>query len=164
MTEPGEKPASPFAEPARAPSAVLFACTQNSVRSPMAEAIMKHLTGRKVYVDSCGVRHGELDPFAVEVLKEIGIDLSHHTPKSFEEMEDDFFDVIVSLSPEAQHRAIELTRTMACDIEYWPTLDATIIEGSREARLAAYRQVRDQIRQRIETRFKDLLNGTKGGE
>ena len=102
---------SPLGEPMREPSAVLFACTQNAVRSPMAEAIMKHVIGMKAYVDSCGVRNGDLDPFAVEVLKEVGIDISHHAPKSFDQMEDDFFDVIVSLSPEAQHRAIEMTRT-----------------------------------------------------
>jgi len=149
---------SPLGEPIREPSAVLFACTQNAVRSPMAEAIMKHLIGMKAYVDSCGVRNGDLDPFAVEVLKEVGIDISRHAPKSFDQMEDDFFDVIVSLSPEAQHRAIEMTRTMACDIEYWPMLDATIIEGSRDVRLDAYRQVRDELMRRIRKRFAALLD------
>jgi protein-tyrosine-phosphatase len=115
-------------------------------------------------VDSCGVRNGDLDPFAVEVLNEIGIDISRHAPKSFEQMEDDFFDVIISLSPEAQHRAIEMTRTMACDIEYWPMLDATIIEGSREIRLDAYRQVRDELMRRIKQRYSALMkqNGTPG--
>jgi len=166
MTDRATPPASqsPLGEPIQEPSAVLFACTQNAVRSPMAEAIMKHLIGVKAYVDSCGVRNGDLDPFAVEVLNEIGIDISRHAPKSFDQMEDDFFDVIVSLSPEAQHRAIEMTRTMACDIEYWPMLDATIIEGSREIRLDAYRQVRDELMRRIKQRFSALMkkNGTPG--
>ncbi len=135
------------------PSAVLFACVQNAVRSPMAEALLKHHRGTAMYVDSCGVRQGELDPFAVEVLNEIGVNLTRHRPKSFEQMEDGFFDLIISLSPEAHHRATELTRTMACDIEYWPILDATIVEGTRDMRLAAYRQVRDELRRRIETRF-----------
>ena len=125
----------------------------NVVRSPMAEALLKRLVGTTVYVDSCGLRHGELDPFVVEVMSEIDIDMSHHRPKSFDMMEDGFLDVIVSLSPEAQHRAIEFTRTMACDIEYWPMLDATIVEGSRDVRLDAYRAVRNQLDQRIRARF-----------
>ncbi len=139
------------------PSAVLFACSMNSVRSPMAEALLKAEIGIQAYVDSCGVRHGELDPFVVEVMAEIGIDMEHHRPKSFDELEDGFFDLIVSLSPEAQHRAIELTRTMACDIEYWPTLDATVIEGNRETRLDAYRSVRDTLAGRIRQRFASMI-------
>ncbi|MBM85093.1 MAG: low molecular weight phosphatase family protein [Rhodospirillaceae bacterium] len=142
-----------FAQKVEQPGAVLFACFQNAVRSPMAEALLKHLRGTAMYVDSCGVREGKLDPFAVQVLEEIGINLTHHQPKSFDQMEDGFFDLIISLSPEAHHRATELTRTMACDIEYWPILDATIIEGSRDMRLAAYRQVRDELIRRIRYRF-----------
>ena len=144
-------PLAPIAQP----SAVLFACNMNVVRSPMAEALLKRRLGTRVYVDSCGARHGELDPFVVEVMAEIGIDMNKHRPKSFEQLEDGFFDLIVSLSPEAQHRAIELTRTMACDIEYWPTLDVTMIEGNRETRLDAYRAVRDELDRRIRARFPD---------
>jgi protein-tyrosine-phosphatase len=143
---------SPFESIAQ-PSAVLFACTMNAVRSPMAEGLLKALAGTRVYVDSCGVRGGELDPFVIEVMQEIGIDMGRHRPKSFDQLEDGFFDLIVSLSPEAQHRAIEMTRTMACDIDYWPTLDATVVEGSREARLDAYRAVRDSLAKRIRARF-----------
>jgi protein-tyrosine-phosphatase len=135
------------------PSAVLFACSMNAVRSPMAEGILKAKAGTRIYVDSCGVRHGDLDPFVIEVMAEIGIDMERHRPKSFDMLEDGFFDLIVSLSPEAQHRAIELTRTMACDIDYWPTLDATVIEGSRAVRIDAYRAVRDSLVDRIEARF-----------
>ncbi len=135
------------------PSAVLFACSVNAVRSPMAEALLKRLVGTEVYVDSCGARSGEVDGFAVEVMREIGIDIGKHRSKSFDELEDSFFDLVISLSPEAQHRAIEMTRTMACDIEYWPTLDATIVDGNRDARLDAYRQVRDALTARIEARF-----------
>ncbi len=145
-------PLAPIAQP----SAVLFACNMNAVRSPMAEALLKRRLGRRVYVDSCGIRRGELDPFVVEVMGEIGIDMGRHRPKSFDDLEDGFFDLIVSLSPEAQHRAIELTRTMACDIEYWPTLDATLIEGNRAARLDAYRQVRDDLDRRIRNRFPEV--------
>jgi protein-tyrosine-phosphatase len=135
------------------PEAVLFACTQNSVRSPMGEALLKHLLGHRVYVDSVGVRTTEIDPFVVEVMDELGIDLSKHRPKAFDDLEDTSFDLIISLSPEAQHQAVELTRTMACDVEFWNTFDPSLIEGNRETRLQAYRDVRDQLKKRIENRF-----------
>jgi protein-tyrosine-phosphatase len=135
------------------PEAVLFACTQNSVRSPMAEALLKHLLGHRIYVDSVGVRSRDIDPFVLEVMDEIGIDLSKHRPKAFDDLEDTSFDLIVSLSPEAQHQAVELTRTMACDVEFWNTFDPSLVEGNRETRLQAYRDVRDQLKRRIEARF-----------
>ena len=135
------------------PSAVLFACTHNAVRSPMAEGLLKHLMGHRIYVDSAGVHGGELDPFAVQVMDEIGIDIGRHRPKTFDDLEDESYDVVVSLSPEAQHRAVEMTRVMACDVVFWNTFDPTIIEASRDARLAAYRQVRDQLMARIKTHF-----------
>ncbi len=135
------------------PDAVLFSCTRNSVRSPMAEGLLKHLLGHRIYVDSVGVRPLEIDPFVVEVMDELGIDLSRHRPKSFDDLEDTSYDLIISLSPEAQHSAVELTRTMACEVEFWNTLDPSIVEGNREMRLEAYRQVRDQLMRRIERRF-----------
>ena len=135
------------------PDAVLFSCSMNAVRSPMAEGLLKHLLGHKIYVDSAGVRTQEPDPFMIEVMDEIGIDMSRHNPKSFDDLEDTSYDLIVSLSPEAQHRAVELTRTMACDVEFWNVFDASIVEGSRESRLAAYRSVRDDLKRRIEKRF-----------
>ncbi len=135
------------------PSAVLFACTENTVRSPMAEAILKYLHGRHIYVDSVGVRKGELDGFAVAVMDEIGIDISHHHPKTFEDLEDTSFDLVTSLSPEAQHKAVEMTRVVACDVEFWNTFDPSVIEGSREVRLEAYRQVRDELMRHIKKRF-----------
>lgn len=139
--------------PARLPGAVLFACNLNAVRSPMAEAIMKNLYGTRVYVDSCGVRAGELDGFAVAALAEIGIDASGHQPKSFEELEDTSYDIIISLTPEAQHQAVELTRTMAAEVEYWPTMDPTEATGSREQKLDGYRALRDGLVKRIKERF-----------
>ena len=135
------------------PSAVLFACTENTVRSPMAEAILKYLHGRHIYVDSVGVRKGELDGFAVAVMDEIGIDISHHHPKTFEDLEDASFDLVTSLSPEAQHKAVEMTRVVACEVEFWNTFDPSVIEGSREVRLEAYRQVRDELMRNIKKRF-----------
>ncbi|MDW7556545.1 low molecular weight phosphatase family protein [Azospirillum brasilense] len=135
-------------------TSVLFACTYNMIRSPMAAAIMRHFHGTRVYVDSVGVREGdEVDPFAVAVMEEMGIDLSRHRCRSFEDLEDTNFDLIVSLSPEAQHRAIEMTRTMACEVEFWNTFDPTLVDGNREAMLEAYRKVRDGLLGRIKERF-----------
>jgi protein-tyrosine-phosphatase len=145
---------------ARLPGSVLFACTQNAIRSPMGEAILKHLHGTRIFVDSVGVRPGEIDPFAVAVMDEIGIDLSRHRSKSFDDLEDTSFDLVLSLSPEAQHKAVELTRTMACDVEFWPVFDPSLIEGSREVRLDAYRGVRDALMRRIVERF-PMLPGVR---
>ncbi len=135
------------------PDAVLFICSRNSVRSPMAEGLLKHLLGHRIYVGSVGVGPLEVDPFGVEVMDEIGIDLSKHRPKSFDNLEDTSYDLIISLSPEAQHSAVELTRTMACEVEFWNTLDPSLVEGTREQRLESYRMVRDQLKRRIEERF-----------
>ena len=135
------------------PGSILFACTHNAIRSPMAEAVMKYLHGRRVYVDSVGVRPQPLDPFVLAALDEIGIDLSRHRAKGFDDLEDDYFDLVISLSPEAQHRAVELTRTSSCEIEFWPTMDPSLITGSREQRLAAYRALRDELLQRLGRRF-----------
>jgi protein-tyrosine-phosphatase len=138
------------------PQAVLFACGLNAVRSPMAAHLFRQFLGNSVYVRSAGVRKGELDQFAVAVLDEVGLDMKRHRPATFEELDDWEglnFDLIVTLSPEAHHRALELTRTMAVDVEYWPTPDPTGIEGSREQRLDAYRAIRDQLAARIKERF-----------
>jgi protein-tyrosine-phosphatase len=135
------------------PSSVLFACSMNSVRSPMAEAILKFMHGRRIYVDSVGVRAGELDPLAVFVLDEVGIDVSRHRPKSFDQLEDAFFDVVISLSPEAQHSAVELTRDSAVQLEFWHMPDPTFIEGHREQRLDGFRELRDMLLRRLRDRF-----------
>lgn len=138
------------------PGAVLFACTLNRVRSPMAEHLMRRLFGARVYVDSCGLRPepgAEPDPFVEAVMDELGIDLSAHLAKSFDDLDDDNFDLVVSLSPEAQHRAVELSRGRAVEIDYWPTMDPTLVVGSRETMLQAYREVRDTLERRIRERF-----------
>jgi len=135
---------------------VLFACGFNAVRSPIAAALFSQIFGRSIYVGSAGVRKGELDPFAVAVMAEIGIDISRHKPVTFEELEDWEglnYDLIVTLTPQAHHRALELTRTSAVDVEYWPTPDPSAIEGSRAQRLDAYRELRDQLLARIRERF-----------
>jgi protein-tyrosine-phosphatase len=135
------------------PDAVLFSCSMNAIRSPMAAALMKHLFGTHVYVESCGVKAGVLDPLAVEVMDEIGIDLAHLHPKSFETLADTSFDLIITLSPQARHKALELTRTMAVEVEYWKVPDPSAYDGSREQRLAAYRQARDTILRFLKERF-----------
>ncbi len=145
---------------ARLPSSVLFACSFNAIRSPMAAAMLRAIHGRRIYVDSVGVREAQIDPFAVAVMAEIGIDIANHQAKIFATLEDTSFDLVVSLSPEAQHQAVELTRTMACEVEYWPVFDATAVEGNREERLAAYRTVRDHLRRRILERFPPREPGT----
>jgi protein-tyrosine-phosphatase len=139
--------------------AVLFMCNYNAVRSPAAEAIARHYFGKSIYVQSAGVRTGEpRDPFMVAALDEIGIDASRHKPRTIEELEEWEglnFDLIVTLSPEAHHKAIALTHTLAADVEYWPTPDPTLNQdGTREQRLDGYRDVRDGLTYRIKMRLK----------
>ena len=141
---------------ARTPQAVLFACGFNSVRSPMAESLLQQMFPHALYVKSAGVKKGELDPFAVAVMAELGQDISGHKPTTFEELDDWEglnFDLIITLSPEAHHKALDLTRTLAADVEYWPTHDPTRTEGSREQKLEAYREVCDTLSLRIRKRF-----------
>ncbi len=119
----------------------------------MAEAIARHYFGREIYFASAGLKRGELDPFAIAAMEEIGVDLTRHKPHTFEDLEDSNFDLVVTLSPEAHHKALELTRSMAVDVVYWPTPDATAAQGSRDAILDAYRDVRE----RLTARIKELL-------
>ncbi len=143
--------------PPRKVQSVLFMCAQNAVRSPMAEAMAKHFFGKSVYVQSAGVKKGEPDGFMLAALDEIGIDAHKHKPKTvaeLDEWEGLNFDLIVSLSPEAHHKALDLTRTVAADVEYWPTVDPTAAQGSREQMLDAYRAVRDGLMQRIKARLR----------
>jgi protein-tyrosine-phosphatase len=140
----------------RAPQAVLFACGMNSVRSPMAASLLQQMFPHALYVRSAGVRKGELDPFAVAAMAELGQDISKHKPMTFEELDDWEglnFDLIITLSPEAHHKALDLTRTLAADVEYWPTPDPTGTQGSREQKLQAYREVCDGLLLRIRKRF-----------
>src|ERR1700761_1192431 len=140
---------------ARNPQAVLFACGLNAVRSPMAASLLQQMFPQ-LYVKSAGVRKGELDPFVVSVMAELGQDISGHKPTTFEELEDWEglnFDLIITLAPEAHHKALDLTRTLAADVEYWPTHDPTTASGNREQKLAAYREVCDTLSMRIRKRF-----------
>lgn len=142
------------------PQAILFACNFNAVRSAMAEHLMRLRFGKLVWVDSCGVRRAEEpDPFAAAAMDELGVDISRHRPKAFADLDDASFDMIVSLTPEAHHRALEFTRTMAVDVEYWPTMDPTLAQGSREQRLEEYRSVRNALDDRIAARFERPMSG-----
>src|ERR1700730_13576196 len=125
----------------------------------MAAALLRHYRGSRLFVDSAGVRAQEIDGFAVAAMDEIGIDISGHQAKSFDDLEDTSFDLVISLSPEAQPSAVELTRTMDCLVEFWPVLDPTVVEGDREARLAAFSAVRDHLLNRIRERFPRAPSG-----
>jgi protein-tyrosine-phosphatase len=139
--------------PHKLPSAILFACTLNAIRSPMAAAIMHHYHGRQTYVASAGIEAGDPDPFVGLIMDEIGIDLKKHRPHSFEDLEDSAFDLLVTLSPEAKHRAAEMSRTMAIAVEDWACVDPSQVQGSREQILDSYRAVRDDLVKRILGRF-----------
>nr|WP_296018262.1 low molecular weight phosphatase family protein [uncultured Agrobacterium sp.] len=137
----------------KAPRAILFMCGMNSIRSPMAEVLAKQLVAPGIYIQSAGVRAGERDPFVDAVLDESGLTLGKHKPRTMDEIEDDFFDLIITLTPEAHHAALELTRYNALDVVYWPTMDPTVETGSREQRLEAYREVRDHLKKLISERL-----------
>ena len=135
------------------PASILFVCGENALRSPMAEGIVKRLYSERVYVDSVGVRSGALDQMAVSAMDEAGIDISGHQPKSLAELIDSSFDLVVSLTGEAHHRAIDVTSGSATEVEHWSTNDPSHTEGSREVRMAAYREVRDELTARIRARL-----------
>jgi protein-tyrosine-phosphatase len=135
------------------PSAVLFICTQNAIRSPMAAALMHKFAGHKIYVASAGIRAGDPDPFVGMIMEEIDLDLTRHRPHSLDDLADSAFDLVITLSAEAEAHAREMTKTMAIDIEHWPTPDPSTTQGSRNQILDSYREVRDGLKKRIETRF-----------
>lgn len=141
----------------RLPHAILFACNFNHVRSPMAAALMRQMFGAAVFVESCGLQPRpaeECDPLVTAVMDEIGLDLARHAPKTFDDLADEAFDLVVSLTPEAHDRALALSRTAGVEVEYWPTPDPTLGEmRSREAALGAYRALRDDLWARLRERF-----------
>ena len=129
-------------------------CRMNAVRSPMAETLARSLLPPGTYVASAGIRPGERDPFVDAVLGEVGLSLGRHAPHSLDELEDDYFDLIVTLAPEAHHAALELTRSMAVDVMYWPTPDPAVATGTRDQILHSYREVREHLKLLIEKRLK----------
>ena len=143
----------------RTPSAVLFICTQNAIRSPMAAALMHHIAGHKIYVASAGIRAGDPDPFVGMIMDEIGLDLTRHRPHAIEDLADSGFDLVITLSPEAETFAREMTRTMAIEVEHWPTPDPSATQGSRSQILDAYRDVRDGLKKKLDERFGSSVGG-----
>lgn len=137
----------------REPSAVLFICTQNAIRSPMAAALMHDVAGHRIYVASAGIRAGDPDPFVGMIMDEIGLDLTRHRPHSLDDLADSAFDLIITLSPEAEAHANAMTKTMAIDVEHWPTADPSVAQGSRSQILDSYRDVRDGLKKRVQERF-----------
>ena len=141
------------------PQSVLFCCDHNAVRSPKAEGIMKKLYGTECYIQSVGVKNDlEIDGFSITVCAELGVELSRHRSRSFDEMKDwgddlSSFDLVLALSPASQRRVLDLTQFFHIEVEYWPILDPTGLGDARDVRLTAYRQARDQIMQRLTERF-----------
>jgi protein-tyrosine-phosphatase len=137
----------------KSPSAVLFICTQNAIRSPMAAAIMHSLVGHKIYVASAGLQAGDPDPFVSVVMDEIGLDLTRHRPHSLDDLHDSAFDLVITLSKEAEEEAKDMAKTMSIAVEHWPTPDPSLTQGSREQMLQSYRDVRDTLQSRITKTF-----------
>ncbi|ODT19711.1 MAG: protein-tyrosine-phosphatase [Mesorhizobium sp. SCN 65-12] len=135
----------------------------NAVRSPMAELLARRMLPADTFIASAGVRGGERDPFVDAVLAEEGLSLGDRHPRTMEDLEDDYFDLIITLAPEAHHAALELTRSLAVDVEYWPTPDPTDIAGTREQIMAAYRDVRERLKARIRHRFLPPSGGGDAG-
>ena len=135
------------------PGSVLFVCGMNAIRSPMAAQITRKLFGNEIFVSSAGVHAGEPDGFMQQVMIEYGIDTSDHDPKTLEELEDDYFDLIVTLSPEAHHRSLEWASDQAAIVEYWPTMDPSTVAGSRSQVVDAYRNVRDDLENKLKKRL-----------
>ncbi len=125
----------------------------NAVRSPMAEQLARRMLPTTIFVASAGVRAGERDPFVDAVLAEDGLTLGERHPRTLDDLEDDYFDLIVTLAPEAHHAALELTRSLAVEVEYWPMPDPTGAGGTREQIMASYRDVRERLKARIGRRF-----------
>lgn len=135
------------------PESVLLLCNHNVIRSTMAEGLMRKKFGDRIFSDSAGIRIGVTDPFVTSVLREIGIDMENHEPKSLNELDDTWFDVVIAFSKEA-HEAVQNTKQLEfSDLLYWPAADPTVVQGSREQMLDAYRAVRNQIEQRIDEYF-----------
>ncbi len=137
----------------RMPSAVLFICTQNAIRSPMAAALMHQSHGHKIYVASAGIMAGDPDPFVGMIMDEIGLDVTRHRPHSLDDLADSTFDLAITLSAEAHAHATEMAKTLAIDVEHWPMPDPSLEQGSREQVTEAYRALRNSLRQRIDSRF-----------
>lgn len=163
MTGPEGEPLPLDTAAPREPGSIMFVCGMNAIRSPMAEVIARSLLPKGVYIASAGVRSGERDPFVDVVLAEEGLDLGRRTPQRLDELEDDFFDLVITLAPEAHHAALDMVRTRAVHVIYWPMPDPTVTSGTREQILSAYREVRDRLRRLIEDEVLPLYRLARPG-
>ena len=145
------------AEGGEKPSSVLFLCNHNVIRSPMAEGLLKNLAGTSIYVDSAGVTKGDVDTFVTATMAELGINMAGHRPKTLEDLDDSWFDLIITFSPKAHHVALDMDVVEAGSVLYWPAADPTVAEGSRDILMASYRDVRNHIKTRIEQYFSPML-------
>ena len=136
------------------PGSVLFVCGMNAIRSPMAEFIVKDIYGQEIFAQSAGVHGGDPDGFMIAVMEERGIDMSGHVPSALEDLDDLYYDLIVTLTPQAQQRTLEFTQGLSVEIEHWPTPDPSTTTGKREDVIQAYRDIRDGLEKRIRERFK----------
>ena len=135
------------------PHSVLLLCNHNVIRSTMAEGLMQKRFGGQVFADSAGIRTGTVDPFVTAVLREIDINMADHEPKSLEDLDDTWFDLVIAFSEEA-HDAVSETHLLEFgELLYWPADDPTVVQGSREQMMDAYRAVRDQISRRLDNYF-----------
>ncbi len=139
------------------PNAILFVCNINSIRSPMAEAIVKEWFDRKIFIDSCGLRHGEIDYLAVEVMAEKKLNIANHKSKLFSELDNTFFDLIITFTKRAYEYVVSSTKTQSCVIEYFDVPDASLIKGNRQQRLDGYREVRDILTKKLHKRLINYL-------
>ncbi|MFD1198433.1 low molecular weight phosphatase family protein [Brucella gallinifaecis] len=140
-------------EAAKRPSSILFVCGKNAIRSPIAELLARKLLPPNMYIASAGVQRGERDPFVDAVLNEEGLSLDDRQPRELEELADGYFDLIITLTPLAHHTVLERMRGFSVDVEYWPTPDPTLVTGSREQIINAYRDVRDRLKRQITQRL-----------
>ncbi len=139
--------------------AVMFICSLNAVRSPMAEALTRSRYGRHIYVDSAGLQKSERDPFMLAALREVGIEFDSDQPRVLEEVDYEGVDLVIALSPEAHERAKEMLRATAVELLYWPIPDATQVGGTREQRMTAFREVRETLEKRIREEIGGRLKG-----
>lgn len=127
---------------------VLILCTGNSARSQMAEGILRHIAGDRFEVESAGTAPSIVRPEAIEVMREIGVDISSHRSKSVDEFTGSQFDYIITVCDNARESCPVFPGH--AERIHWSFDDPAALEGSDAERLAAFRTVRDLIRLRLE--------------
>ena len=126
---------------------VLFICTRNSARSQMAEGLINHDLAGRVQAFSAGIEPSSVHPLAIAVMKEVGIDISGHRSKSIDEFADEKFDFVITLCDHAAE---------SCPIFFGGVQrihmgfpNPAAVSGNPEEKMAAFRKVRDQIREEV---------------